>query len=272
MKKNSISFIIPAYNCSKTVEQSVRSIINDNIAADDEIVIVNDYSSDDTGKVLSKIKKTHKKYNIVIFNHPYNKGGAAARNTAVEIAKNKLIFCLDSDNILEKGSIKKLKELLLLTKSDIAAFQKIAYFKSSPKSITHYWVFPDKENLDFAYYLSHHKNPGASGNYLFTKKSWINSGGYPEGAGALDAWGFGLRQVANGAKVAILPNSQYFHRYGYESYWVRDSKKYNNSLKALQIMIPFIHLLKDKDINYIFSRRNRYTWFDKLDSRPLRLK
>ena len=49
---NNISFIIPAYNCSLTLEEAVCSIYNGNFEHGDEIIICNDGSTDDTADIL----------------------------------------------------------------------------------------------------------------------------------------------------------------------------------------------------------------------------
>lgn len=266
---SSISFIMPAYNCCETVEESVNSIVNGNYCHRDEIVIVNDCSTDMTGNVLQTLKGKYPF--ITVLDHPRNKGGAAARNTAVEHAANPLIFCLDSDNILVPGSVCKLKEYLLTHGADIASFQELHYFKGDVAEVTHKWVF--REGLvSLADCLAGHIVPGASGNYMYTKQSWLWAGGYPEFAGALDAWGLGFRQLATGAKMVVMPDSFYYHRYGHESYWVRDSRRGKVSMTALQIMIPFLELLYDGDVDYIMGRWGRQRWFDCLDKRPLRVK
>ena len=92
-----ISFIIPAYNCERTISETIDSILK-NIESKDEVVIVNDCSTDNTSHVIKQYADENSQIKIV--EHPVNKGGAAARNTAVENASNELIFCLDSDNVL----------------------------------------------------------------------------------------------------------------------------------------------------------------------------
>ncbi len=90
---NNISFFIPAYNCAGTIEESVNSIIHGNFTEGDEIVIVDDGSSDNTWKVLNSLKNKYS--NIKLFQHKNNMGGAVARNTAIKNCKNELLFCLD---------------------------------------------------------------------------------------------------------------------------------------------------------------------------------
>ena len=267
-KKLQISFIIPAYNCEKTVEESVASIFDGNIDQDDEIVIVNDGATDNTKSILDDLKKKH--HEIKIFEHKHNKGGGAARNTAIENTRYPIIFCLDSDNLLETGLIGKLKKFLADSGIDVAAFQELFYFSKSKDSITHKWIY--KEGLiGLADYLSGPIVPGASGNYMFTKESWVRAGRYPEFT-FLDTWGFGFRQMATNSKMAVMPESYYYHRYGHESYWIREAKKGKVSLNALQIIIPYLDLLSEKDVDYIMSKKGRANWFENLGERPIRLK
>ena len=43
-----ISFFIPAYNCAKTVTESVISILETNFQEGDELIVVNDCATDNT--------------------------------------------------------------------------------------------------------------------------------------------------------------------------------------------------------------------------------
>jgi len=269
-KKNlAISFFIPAYNCAKTISESVYSILNKNIEEDDELIIVDDGSTDDTIEIINAISQEYK--NIKIIQHIRNRGGAAARNTACTNAKMELLFCLDSDNILAPGSIKALKDFLVNNGADVAAFQEVWYFTEDTSVITNKWVFKDSPS-SIADYLSIYNVPGASGNYLFTKDSWFRAGGYPEFAGALDTWGFGFRQLSAGQLVLTMPDSGYFHRQGYDSYWIRDFKKGKTSIIALQIVLPYLPLLDDSDVEYIMSKNGRHKWFNDIPVRPVRVR
>ena len=194
-----------------------------------------------------------------------------ARNTAIENCKNKLLFCLDSDNILEKNSISRLKAHLISNNADVVCFHKVCYFRDNMHNVTHKWIY-HKSEFSLSDYLSTIKVPGASGNYMFTKESWRRAGGYPEFSGALDTWGFGFRQIVTGSKMVVLPNSHYLHRYGYDSYWVRESKKGKISLTALQIVAPFLDMFRASDVNYMVSKKGRHSWFENVDRHPIRLK
>lgn len=268
-KALNISFIIPAFNCEATISETVESIINGNLSDGDEIVICNDGSTDGTANLIKKVMQKH--HFVKAVTHRCNRGGGGARNTAVDNSANLLLFCLDSDNILAPGSIKRLKEFMITSGADVASFQELRYFNQSKEQITHKWVFREGR-ITLADTLAGKCVPAASGNYMFTKNSWFSAGGYPEFARALDAWGFGVRQLASGAKMAVMPQSFYYHRYGHDSYWVRESEIGKISLTALQILIPYIDQFDVKDINYMVSPQGRFCWFDNIDKHPIKLK
>jgi FkbM family methyltransferase len=241
----------------------VDSILDTNFEEGDEIVIVDDKSTDNTLEIIEKL--SFKNPSVKIIKHLSNQGGGATRNTAVKNSKNDLIFCLDSDNVLEKNSIGKLKSFLVSNKSDVASFGRLKFFKENTKKITHQWKFKDGL-ISMPDIFCSPIIPSSSGNYLFTKKSWVDADGYPEKSGALDTWGFGFRQLANDAKMITMPNSYYFHRHGHDSYWIRESRNGKISLIATEIIKPYFNLI-DKDIlSYIKNNPNK--WFDNLGNIP----
>ncbi len=152
---------------------------------------------------------------------------------------------------------------------DVTCPQEIRFFQGEVGTVTNTWLFKEAA-FSFADYLSTSRVPGASGNYMYTKASWRRARGYPE-VPTLDTWGFGLRQVATGSSLAATPGTHYLHRHGYDSNWVREYGKGRTALVALQILIPFFPWIDEEDIDYMMSSRDRYTWLDNIDSRPIRV-
>jgi len=270
--KKPVSFIIPAYNCANTIHETVTSIFNENYEEGDEIILVDDCSTDNTQEVLFEIKQKYT--SIKIIKHKVNKGTAAAsRNTGIENSVNELIFCLDSDNVLAPHSISALKEHLIKQQADAAAFGELWFFLEDINRITHKWVFREVITLSDA--LAGPYWPGPSGNYLFTRSSWQTAGRYFEPTienQTLDSWTFGIRQLGFGQKMVTLPETGYFHRYGHQSHYVRNVKKGNVSLSALIGIIPFLDQIEEADIDYVFSKTGRLTWIDKLNEKPIHVK
>ena len=270
-----ISFIIPAYNCQDTITETINSIYYNNFTQGDEVIIINDCSTDDTLNIIEELQKKYQE--IQLLQHKINKGTAAAsRNTGIEQAKNELIFCLDADNMLIPGSIAFLKKYLLEEEADAAAFGEIHFFKNNSdgtkrpiyKTIFKSGVFSLADALCSNYFI------GQSGNYLFTRQSWVKAGRYFEPTlinQTLDSWTFTIRQLGTGAKLVKLDNTHYLHRNMPNSHWNREIKKGNVSLAALTGIMPFLEKIKEEDIDYMFGE-GRYNWFDDLEKRPIRLK
>jgi glycosyltransferase involved in cell wall biosynthesis len=266
--KSSISFIIPCYNCADTVEESVNSIIKGNLEDGDEIILIDDGSTDNTYALLTSYQSRYSFIRVV--RHNINKGSAAAgRNSGIDLAGNDLIFCLDSDNILYPGSIKALKSFLQTNHLDAAAFGRIDYFVESTHKVTEQWNLTEK--LSFIDALNDPmKTPCGSGNFLYTKAIWKKAGRYNESlGGAYDSEIFGLKILAEGAKFWTLPGTAYLHRKGYESTFCRDYNRRNSSLLFLAGLIDYWDQVHEEDVSYIFGK-GRLVWMDNLHQRPLR--
>jgi glycosyltransferase involved in cell wall biosynthesis len=263
-----ISFFIPAYNCATTLAESVDSIMETNFTAGDELIIVNDCSTDNTGEILKEVQIKYP--GVSVLNHIRNKGGAAARNTAVEQAKHDLLFCLDADNVLLRSSIAPLKEYLISNNADIASFQHQHFFEDDKLTPLYTWSLPPGE-LSLQIYLGGGNTPGQHGNYLFTKKSWIKAKGYAEGC-SLDTWTFGLRQAITGAKTIVLKDMGYYHRLSPDSYWMRECEPclWANSLKSAIALFPFFNIIEEGFLSYMLGK-GKYKWYYTLKTKPIKL-
>ena len=267
-----VSFIVPAYNCAHVVGRALDSIVPSNFHAGDELVVVDDASTDQTHATLEQFGRSHPAVQIV--SHRVNKGtAAAARNTGIERTSNPLLFCLDADNVLAPGSIGMLAEHLLTSGADAAAFGEIHYFRSSTHRVTHKWIYRQRVSLADA--LAGVVWPGPSGNYMFTRESWVRAGRYHEPSlenRSLDSWTFGIRQLGTGTTMVCLPDTWYFHQYGHQSHYVQNWRRGNQSLAALIGLIPFLELLEPADVEYIFSQEGRTSWYEALAEHPLKVK
>src|SRR5687768_15841074 len=133
-----ITFIISTFNYGRFLPEAVKSICQGNLQCDDEILIVDDASTDNTADVVEELIRNNAQ--ITSLSHRYNKGCfTAGINTAMETAKNDLLFGLAADNILAPNSIGPLVSYMIEKNADIAAFQEIRFFTSDTNFPTHSW-------------------------------------------------------------------------------------------------------------------------------------
>ena len=264
-----LSFVIPAYNCAETVRESVESIVKGNFERGDELIVVNDGSTDNTAEVLADIKHQHPF--IQIIDNERNIGCPATRNIGIHAASHDLIFNLDSDDALVRGSRKKLQQYMIVEKADVAAFGESHFCKRALERVTHKWIYPSGV-MSLADYLSGPIVPG--GNYIYTKESWRRVGGYWEnGAGLHEFWYFSLKQIANGSKFVVLPKTYYLHRYAVDSLFARELVRRDDvSLMAMTMLLHFAELIDERDLDYV--KANSTTWFefDVFSKHPIRVK
>ncbi len=102
-KKYDISIVIPAKNEAKNLFTLIPVIKNLGIA--DEIIIVNDGSTDDTKNICID-------EGIKIVSHPYSMGNGAAIKTGARVAKGSIIVFMDADGQHDPEVIPSLLEKL----------------------------------------------------------------------------------------------------------------------------------------------------------------
>ena len=92
-----VSAVIPFFNRQKTILRAIRSIQNQNLT-DLEIILVNDFSLDETMSIIEQIQKEDKR--IKVINNKKVMGTLYSRSIGALYSKGKYIFPLDSDDML----------------------------------------------------------------------------------------------------------------------------------------------------------------------------
>jgi glycosyltransferase involved in cell wall biosynthesis len=126
MNKVTFSIIIPNYNSSNYILDTIESIMNQSYS-EFELLIIDDSSSDNS---IELIKSNYTDGRIKIFQNTENFGPNYSRNIGIQQSKGSHIIFVDSDDILNKDALK------ILTERDLYNFDFI-YFG---------FVFESKKN------------------------------------------------------------------------------------------------------------------------------
>lgn len=141
-----ISIVVPIYNVEKYLDQCVKSIINQTYK-NLEIILVNDGSIDNSGKICDKYKRQD---NRVIVIHKENGGSSDARNVGIQIATGKYIGFVDSDDYIEKDMYEFLYNNMINENADISCCNRFLLW-SNKKQIygekKYYAVMNSKEAI-----------------------------------------------------------------------------------------------------------------------------
>ena len=92
-----VSVVIPVYNTQKLIKNAIRSIQNQDLL-NIEIILINDFSSDNSLYVIEQLQKEDPR--IKIINNKKNMGIFYSRNIKDLSDKGKFLFTLDNDEML----------------------------------------------------------------------------------------------------------------------------------------------------------------------------
>ena len=92
-----ISVIVPIYNVSDYLEQCIESIISQTYKAL-EIILVDDGSTDDSGKICDEYEKKDQRIKVI---HKKNEGVNSARRIGIQNASGEFVGYVDGDDWIE---------------------------------------------------------------------------------------------------------------------------------------------------------------------------
>ena len=104
-----ISIVTPAYNCARTIEQTVQSV-REQRYTHWEMLILDDGSSDDSLRRIEALSQEDGR--IRAFRNERNLGVGSTRNRGVQLARGEWVAFLDSDDIWRPEKLEKQLTLL----------------------------------------------------------------------------------------------------------------------------------------------------------------
>lgn len=129
-----LSLITPSYNSAKTIARTIDSVIAQNYA-DLEYIIIDGASSDNTAEIVASYQDKIK----INFISESDKGIYDAMNKGVKLATGEIVGILNSDDLFDNDKV-------LLTISDAfkdktidAVYGDIKYFSDDINKVSRYW-------------------------------------------------------------------------------------------------------------------------------------
>ena len=124
-----ISVIVPVYNVEQYLERCVDSIINQTYT-NLEIILVNDGSTDNSGKLCDELAKKDERIRVI---HKENGGLSDARNRGIDEAKSELVGFIDSDDYIDSDMYEVLLENLNDTDADLSMCALYDVYNNTPE-------------------------------------------------------------------------------------------------------------------------------------------
>lgn len=116
--KELVSIIVPVYNMENTLERCIESLLQQEYAAI-EIILIDDGSQDDSLNICKKIVHRSKQ---VSYYHTKNQGPGPARNFGITKATGTYLYFADADDYLEPSAISLMIEACKREDADLVVF------------------------------------------------------------------------------------------------------------------------------------------------------
>ncbi|MCP1166352.1 glycosyltransferase [Bacillus sp. 1813sda1] len=137
MKKPLISVILPIYNVEMYIEECLSSLVHQTIGVENlEVIMVNDCSTDNTGKVLDQYAENYNNFKAI---HLEKNCGAPGkpRNIGIDIAKGKYLIFMDPDDYIPADAYETLFNIAEEYKSDFVMGKMESFNDSDGSTFQH---------------------------------------------------------------------------------------------------------------------------------------
>ena len=115
-----LSVLIPVYDCEPYLEDCLQSVLGQPFM-DLEVICVDDGSTDGSWELLSAYAEMDPR--IRLLRHSRNRGQAAARNTALDAARGRMIYMLDADDWITDNALQEMYGYMVRDNLDVLGFE-----------------------------------------------------------------------------------------------------------------------------------------------------
>lgn len=137
-KKTKVSIVVPVYNESTLLLSLLNKLnIVEDEAIETEIIIVDDFSTDDSLSIARAFAAEHD--NVIVLEHKKNSGKGAALRTGFERASGEIVAIQDADNEYDPSDLRKLLNPILDDKADVVFGSR--FISSEERRILYFWHY-----------------------------------------------------------------------------------------------------------------------------------
>ena len=170
-KKLTVSVLLTNYNHSKYLPDSLGGICSQSRRAD-EIIVVDDGSTDDSLKIIRNFQKKYK--NITVLVNKKNRGALYSIDRALKAARQDFIVWASADDRLLPDFLKENMAALEANPQAHISFSQLATFQDGSRQITSF--SPQKDGLAFDFgRRPHFLGPEAMLERLNKSYLWLSS-------------------------------------------------------------------------------------------------
>ncbi len=193
-----ITVIVPCYNQEKYIAECLNSVFEQTFD-DYEVIVVNDGSTDDSGKVIKTYVAKYPNCKLI---SQLNQGVIVARNNAIAEAQGEYIFPLDGDDRIAPTCLEKVYAAMVSGQGDVIYCGGEFFGKLSGEIKR---LKPTRFNMA--------RENRVCCSALYRKADWEKYGGYDETmTKGLEDWDFWLNFVEDDKVFYKVDEPLFFYR------------------------------------------------------------
>jgi GT2 family glycosyltransferase len=236
-----LAVIIPARNAAATLPRCLSALLAQ-ISADDEVIVVDDFSTDDTAEVAAR-------FNVKVCRLPRHMGISAGRNRGVELTEAPILFFYDSDVVLAPGALARAREVMM--RSEVGAL--IGSYDDDPDAPTTISRF---KNLAHHHFHQRSRTEASSfwgGCGLVRREVFLAAGGFNNDQREIEDVELGYRLIARGVRIVLDPQFQVKHL---KKWTLRSLVTTDVFLRAIPWTLLWLeHRRVQRDLNFSADQR-----------------
>ena len=128
-----LSIIVPVYAVEDFLAECLDSILGQDFS-DFELIVVDDCSPDGCGEILRDYAGRDERVRLLSLDR--NVGLGFARNSGLLIARGRYVWFLDSDDVLERGSVGKVMQRAAETNADVVMFDWVRFYEDGSEKVS----------------------------------------------------------------------------------------------------------------------------------------
>jgi glycosyltransferase involved in cell wall biosynthesis len=196
-----ISIVLPTYNGSRYIRQSIDSCLAQTFT-DFELIVVNDCSTDDTLQILEEYAKKDRR--VTVINNAFNKKLPQSLNTGFEVAKGAFFTWTSDDNYYAPTALQAMLKALESNREADLVYADYTLIDEND-TVTGTRCFGDI-NKSFHHWL------GCGACFLYKKKVHRKNNGYKPEAFLIEDYEFFVRAYTQNNFVYLPLTNLYYYR------------------------------------------------------------
>jgi glycosyltransferase involved in cell wall biosynthesis len=232
------SVIIPAYNAAAYIEQCLGSVLSQ-LGPNDEIVVVDDGSTDTTVQVVGKVRDAR----VQLLSQLFNSGISAARNRALVVVSGDYVHFLDHDDLWASDRMTALSSVIEVQQPDIVSGW-----------VEHFYCPTLKPTQTSQYYLPSKQAASLPGSVVLRLELIKQIGLFDPSLSSGEFIDFLSRAMALQPRWAKTDRVLYLRRIHGANHTLTDTTFENSYIKVIRRHLARTHALKRREDQNHFSR------------------